>query len=114
MGVFGALETAWEQAHALPAAWRTLRDTGNPILAVRRYAEATGNTVDDQLPVKLEDVVRAGIQHLETMTGWCADAAMVVTNIGYRAGHWRAVARVWLDEAEGGGGGHATGQDDRR
>lgn len=107
--VVRALDVAQEIPAAVEAA-RATYDAGGPLAALRAFADATDNALDDAAVAEIEALLRRAIDGLdrvcavgawvaehETETRAAVDAVLAgVYGLAYRAASWRYTLRGWV------------------
>lgn len=113
MSLWGALSAAWSVGRdvegAVAAARTTLAVGGSPVDALRAFAAASDNQLDDTAVTVLEDVLRKGIAACRAVvaaTAWVAEheddvrrvidsTVSAAVSVGYAAGRWRRTLDAW-------------------
>ena len=97
--VITAIEVGWEQSHAVPIGLRALRETSNPIIAMRAYAKAAGDALEQAVADDVEEGLLWLLGQVETAVVALESVSRLAGDVGYTAGQAKNVIRGWVAAA---------------
>lgn len=125
MNLFEAIATAYRAGTEVAGAWSAaesrLREGRGPLAALRAFSIATGNRIDDEAVMVLEQAIATicrmlaasvdaaawiaehgdELRHGLEAVGQAADVALgVIIDAGYAASHYRDLLRAWATEGD--------------